>query len=224
MTFRDIQWIFFDVGQTLLDENAAWQDLFERLTAEVRKDGIQTSPEALRRVYREVCVRFEPKQWKAIVQSVTRSPERMEELVKLSECYRHDLERPFEGAGEVLRTLSRRYKLGVIANQFRGTHARLCGHGWGDYIALCVSSAEAGVSKPDLRIFEVALRDAGCRPEHAVMVGDRLDNDIRPGKAIGMRTVHVRQGGSGAQRPRDDADRPDATIDRIADLPALFDA
>jgi FMN phosphatase YigB (HAD superfamily) len=207
MTFRDIQWIFFDVGQTLLDENAAWQDLFERLTAEVRKDGIQTSPEALRRVYREVCVRFEPKQWKAIVQSVTRSPERMEELVKLSECYRHDLERPFEGAGEVLRT-----------------HARLCGHGWGDYIALCVSSAEAGVSKPDLRIFEVALRDAGCRPEHAVMVGDRLDNDIRPGKAIGMRTVHVRQGGSGAQRPRDDADRPDATIDRIADLPALFDA
>ncbi|MDE5966300.1 MAG: HAD hydrolase-like protein [Lachnospiraceae bacterium] len=32
------------------------------------------------------------------------------------------------------------------------------------------------------RIFELALERASCSPENAVMIGDRLDNDIIPAK------------------------------------------
>lgn len=33
-----------------------------------------------------------------------------------------------------------------------------------------------------------------CRAEESVMVGDRLDNDIVPAKALGMKTVWVKNG------------------------------
>ena len=35
---------------------------------------------------------------------------------------------------------------------------------------------------------------AGCQAENAVMIGDRLDNDIAPAKKLGMKTVWIRQG------------------------------
>ena len=52
------------------------------------------------------------------------------------------------------------------------------------YIDLLIASAEVGVEKPDRHIFELALERAGCKPEEAAMVGDRLDNDIVPANEI----------------------------------------
>ena len=75
--------------------------------------------------------------------------------------------------------------------------------------------------KPEGRIFEIALDRAGCLPEEAVMIGDRLDNDIAPAKAVGMKTVWVRQGFGACQTPRSQADTPDYTVNCLADLPAL---
>jgi haloacid dehalogenase superfamily, subfamily IA, variant 1 with third motif having Dx(3-4)D or Dx(3-4)E len=62
-------------------------------------------------------------------------------------------------------------------------------------------SAEVGFSKPDQRIFEYALQQANCQPKNAVMVGDRLDNDIYPANIIGMTTVRVLQGVAKYQNP-----------------------
>ena len=62
------------------------------------------------------------------------------------------------------------------------------------FIDLVIASAEEGLEKPDRRIFELALSRADCKPENAVMIGDRVDNDIIPAKKIGMKTVRVKQG------------------------------
>lgn len=67
------------------------------------------------------------------------------------------------------------------------------------YINLTISSAEAGIAKPDLTIFRLALERAGCAAENSVMIGDRLDNDIIPAKPLGMHTIWVRQGFVGGQ-------------------------
>ena len=50
------------------------------------------------------------------------------------------------------------------------------------------------IAKPDKEIFEKALELAKCTAAESVMVGDRLDNDIIPAKAIGMKTVWVKNG------------------------------
>ena len=114
--------------------------------------------------------------------------------------------------------------LGVIANQSPGTSERLEEYGLLHYFEVCVSSGDVGIEKPDPAIFHLALEQAGCVPTESVMLGDRLDNDIRPAKALGFRTVRVLQGPHRFQQPREDAETPDATVADLDELAALFGA
>ena len=49
-----------------------------------------------------------------------------------------------------------------------------------------------GCAKSDRKIFEKALELADCNADESVMVGDRLDNDMAPAKAIGMKIVWIK--------------------------------
>ena len=114
--------------------------------------------------------------------------------------------------------MSKKYKLGVIANQSLGTKERLNNWGIGKYFDVVVASAEAGCAKPDLKIFNLALEQAGCKPSEAVMIGDRLDNDIIPAKHFGMKTVWVRQGFAKYLSVSNDIEQPDFIIGSIGDI------
>lgn len=63
---------------------------------------------------------------------------------------------------------------------------------------------------------------AHCPPPRAVMVGDRLDNDIRPAKSIGMKTVWLRNGVSVSQGDTPDPRCADLTIAALSELKSLF--
>jgi HAD superfamily hydrolase (TIGR01509 family) len=77
--------------------------------------------------------------------------------------------------------------------------------------------AEAvGLSKPDPRFFATALERSGGRPEAAVSVGDRLENDYAPARAIGMHAVLVDRSG-------DVSDVDVVRIESLAELPGLVE-
>jgi putative hydrolase of the HAD superfamily len=136
--------------------------------------------------------------------------------------YRHDLERQFVGTTDVLNRLKSRFRLGIIANQSAGTAQRMCDHGWRDVFSVCISSTEENLNKPDPAIFQLAMDRASCLAGHALMVGDRIDNDIAPAKALGMATVRIRQGMAAVRVPRDLSQEADVTIDAIYHLPVLL--
>ena len=119
-------------------------------------------------------------------------------------------------------TLSERYKIGIIANQNPGSKERLNKLGLLKYIDLVIASAEEGVEKPDLRIFQLALERANCKPEEAVMVGDRIDNDMIPAKKIGMKTAWIKQGFGGLSEQMTEAQQPDYSVDSLKELLPLF--
>jgi HAD superfamily hydrolase (TIGR01662 family) len=109
---------------------------------------------------------------------------------------------PYPDAWNTLHLLSKKgYRLGIIANQVAGTSDRLGNWGLRAFFDVVVASSEAGIAKPEKAIFELALALAGCTPEESMMVGDRLDNDIQPAKAMGMKTVWIRQGSAQHQAP-----------------------
>jgi FMN phosphatase YigB (HAD superfamily) len=54
------------------------------------------------------------------------------------------------------------------------------------------------------------------------MIGDRLDNDIRPARLLGWKTIRILQGFAQFQFPRDRFDEADATIAELAELLPLF--
>ncbi len=51
-----------------------------------------------------------------------------------------------------------------------------------------------GVEKPTVGFFDRVVMEAGCAPEAVLYVGDRLDNDIRPAQEAGMATALIRRG------------------------------
>lgn len=86
------------------------------------------------------------------------------------------------------------------------------------YIDLVIASAEEGVAKPDPKIFEIALERSGCKAENAVMIGDRIDNDIIPAKKLGMKTVWIKQGFPQYWNIENDNEKPDFSVSSLTEL------
>ncbi len=125
------------------------------------------------------------------------------------------LEKLYVDTPKVLDILKKKYHLGIIANQKLRTEQRLTDFGIRDYFDVIISSAEAGVSKPDLQIFKLALAEAVCMPEESYMIGDRLDNDIEPAAMLGMKTIWVRQGSFSHGDPELIKYKPEVIVDRL---------
>lgn len=61
-------------------------------------------------------------------------------------------------------------------------------------------------------------------PDGCLMVGDRLDKDIAPAKALGMVTIRFRTGRHRRQKPRGPAEMPDAEVTDVSELEAAIAA
>ena len=58
-----------------------------------------------------------------------------------------------------------------------------------------VTSAGAGIAKPDRGMFEMALRLAGAEARNTVHVGDSVENDVEGARAAGIRPILLRRQG-----------------------------
>jgi hypothetical protein len=67
-----------------------------------------------------------------------------------------------------------------------------------------------------------AYGDPGVPPAECIMVGDRLDQDIAPAKALGMATIRFRTGRHRRQKPRSAAETPDEEVTDVAELEAAI--
>ena len=111
----------------------------------------------------------------------------------------------------------------MIANQYRTVRDVLRREGLDGLFRILVISEEAGVSKPNPAIFERALREAGCKPQEAVMVGDRIDFDVEPARALGFHTVRIKWGPFRNQSPLRPGQVPDVEVTSLAEVPAALD-
>jgi HAD superfamily hydrolase (TIGR01662 family) len=79
-----------------------------------------------------------------------------------------------------------------------------------------------GVEKPSAAFFDRIVTEADCPAEQVLYVGDRLDNDIRPAQAAGMATALIRRGPWGHILHDPDVEqRCLFQLHTLAELPAL---
>jgi HAD superfamily hydrolase (TIGR01662 family) len=192
--------VFFDVGETLVDEERWWRDLAER-------SGLQ--PHVV---------------WAALGMTIARGEEHDALWGHLG------IERPDGWWQELTYSLDDLYpdafsclervraaglRVGIVGNQTAAMEA------WARQAALpadvIASSASLGVRKPDPAFFGRIVELAGCAPEEVAYVGDRVDNDVLPAAAAGLVAVHVRRGPWGRlQRTPPEAA---VAVDDLASLP-----
>jgi HAD superfamily hydrolase (TIGR01549 family) len=218
---QDARWLFFDLGNTLINEEMAWECRIHQLVSSLERYRRHWTIEEVRAAFRKASEEFAPRLITGAIETLVDDPE-CRKLILAEARYQKELEAPYSGAVQTLRTLSSRYSIGVIANQSTGTVERLTRWGLMPFVSTCVASAELGLAKPDPAIFQLALSQSGCEPEQAVMVGDRLDNDIRPARLLGWKTIRIAQGFARFQSPRDGLDEADLTLNNVKELMPVF--
>lgn len=140
-------------------------------------------------------------------------------LAALLDAFLADARRALAESRFVLERLHHRYSLGVISNFYGNVDRVLADAGIAPLLATIIDSNRVGMSKPDRRIFELALDDLGCRPEQVLYVGDSFDKDVAGAHAAGLRTAWL----------VGDADPPcpapqlvDLRLRRLGDLEAVL--
>ena len=207
MSVKGVKWIFFDVGTTLVDETEAYNHRIRDAIA-----GTEITFEQ----FQEKRIFFAKQNMKGDLEAI--------KFFGLEKTPWHkEDEAPYPGAEDVLQYLSSQgYKIGVIANQSLGSAKRLEEWGLLKYIDVVAASAELGVAKPDRGIFDKAFEMAGCTAQEAVMIGDRLDNDICPAKKLEMKAIWIRQGFAIYQNSENAECQPDYTVDSLSELKEIF--
>jgi len=114
------------------------------------------------------------------------------------------------------------YRLGVIANQPTAVRSALERDGLVGSFEVWGVSDDLGLQKPDPALFVHAVRTAHVEPDATAMVGDRLDYDIRPAKAAGMRTVWVLRGEAPDDPTLEQLAEPDATVPDLRGIEAVI--
>jgi putative hydrolase of the HAD superfamily len=84
------------------------------------------------------------------------------------------------GSLEILDYLQPKYPLHIITNGFEEVQfLKMKNSGIEKYFTHVITSEKVGRRKPEPRIFEYALKKINCLPQHALMIGDDLNTDVK---------------------------------------------
>ena len=209
-----IRAVFFDVGETLVDERRLYADYAMRMgvTYEFFMERIEAAMadrQPVKNVFAAVKPGFDFKAARA-----QREAEGKKFVIGPEDIY-HD-------AADALSALKARgYFIGIVGNQPVTAEAMLRESGLAaDFIA---TSEGWGVAKPDPTFFAKVIDAAGMDPHHIAYVGDRVDNDVLPARASGMWPILIRRGPWGrAQWSWPEAEEAHHRIESLRELPELL--
>lgn len=224
--------IFFDLGQTLVDEwefiahfDQKFLELLNGFGARIDQRNYRAVRDSIIRDRKighgsvkeliiEVCRMLSPPGYEKVIAS------RLESQVKSG---RRDLFRFFDDAGSTLQALSKHCEMGLIANQTEDILDVLEESGLGRFFKVQAISSLMRLKKPEPRIFELAIKQAGRPARDCIMVGDRLDTDICPANTVGMITIRATNSLFALQTPLKDCEHPAYTVVRLSEIPMIVE-
>ena len=127
-----------------------------------------------------------------------------------------------EDAAPTLRILQEGgFHLGLVSNagDTRDVFQLIEKFGIEKYFDFIITSAACGYRKPHPRIFELALERWGYMPDEIVMVGDRLDADVRGAQPLGIYTIWINRR---AKKLDPSPVSPDYSVKTLGEIPPLL--
>lgn len=226
-------WVFFDLGYTLVDESSSDRAYLRQLYDLLRGYGAglpkaqfhktvegmvaQREASSHRRLAEALFLRYAKRGSKEEFLRQLFSGWSAQSYTKLWSLHKDVM--------PALKAVSKNHLCGIVANQTE----------WGrkfieertkfkSYFKVIVLSGEVGVAKPDKQILRLALRKAGTSAKGSTYVGDRIDFDVAPAKALGMTTVLVKRKSMFSRiEPLQEDEKADYEIDDLQGLEDIVD-
>jgi len=226
--------VLLDLGETLVHLDRPWEEVFganiTSLHSYLKEQGLNLDFETFAKVFLSV---FEQSSATADFYKIEipiqdimfkvlrklRFRDLSDDLTQrtIAEFYAPELE-AWQPYPDTLPTLSalKKYglELGLISNAKSdwAVHSILNRNRIQDFFKVVITSAELGIRKPRVEIFERALKSLNMRPEESAFLGDSLNADVIGAKMVGMRSIHIRRGS-----PTGDFVHPDATVTSLSE-------
>jgi HAD superfamily hydrolase (TIGR01549 family) len=227
-----VRWLFIDIGGPIVNDDPAVLYVFDKLK-QILIDRGETFTEAdfasaQVAVFRSGAFSITAPMLECLTGTIEHEDEVRGELARELSRVGYDKFKSLNplrrDVKETLELLSKRYRLATLSNNTSQIREVLRDYRVDQYFSIIGISEAVGYGKPDPRFFQYVLDEAGCRPDEVMMVGDRIDADIIPARAMGMRTAWVRVGLYGLESPEpvSDIETPDLTVDSLAHLAAIL--
>ncbi|NOX66223.1 MAG: HAD family hydrolase [Chlorobi bacterium] len=172
-------------------------DKYQQVSQEIVNAAYDAQDAAFRKVWHDQHVTWSVKERLEMVLKgigVTLPDEELAELVRLHEEMELEFRPDFvQGVHDAIKTLSEKYKLGVISDAIfspgRSLRKLLEDEGLLQYFSTFVFSDEVGCSKPHECVFNAAKEGLGVEFNEIVHIGDREHNDILGPEKMGMHSI-----------------------------------
>jgi putative hydrolase of the HAD superfamily len=202
--------IFFDLYGTLIDiltdENDPW--VYSTLSRYLSYRDVKIPPKELKKTYFED-IQYQLKQsneaypevdvYKIFSNMMHRHGNRTyskSSIVDTAVLFRSLTMRRFEvfqGVYEVLMSLSEKYELAIISDaQWVFTEPEMAMLGLTPFFKFRILSSRFGFKKPDVRLFDIAMKKLILKPEESVYIGDNPPKDLIGAKKAGMKFILFR--------------------------------
>ena len=224
--------IFFDLGQTLINEwvfidyfDMRFFEILNGFGARINFRNYQTIRDnvirnrkighgSVRELIIEVCKLISQQGYGKIIL------ERLEPELKEA---RRNFFCLFDDVEQTMNSLLIQYDLGIIANQSVDILKILEESKINRFFKVIVISSEVKVRKPDPEIFRLAMNLANTSAEHCIMVGDRLDTDIGPANKLGMKTIRTTNSLFKLQQPMNEFEKPTYVVANLSEIANILD-
>lgn len=219
--------IFFDLGQTLINEwnfinyfDQRFFDILNGFGARINfreyltiRDNIIRNRKighgSVRELIIEVCKLICQQGYGKII--VKRLEPELREARRNFFCLFSDVE-------QTMSSLLIQYDLGIIANQSMDILKILQDSKIDQFFKVILLSSEVKIRKPDLELFRLAMNLAKRSPENCIMVGDRLDIDIGPANKLGMKTIRTTNSLFKLQEPMNEFEKPTYVVANLSEI------
>jgi putative hydrolase of the HAD superfamily len=237
-----IKGVIFDLGSTLIyfdgDWSQVWEEALEELQAALRDVGIkeisaELTSEFARRMEAYRRDRLDDHQERTTANVLTEALQALEGSVPDDDLLASALERmyarterhwkPVPGVNDVLRQLaSQGLRMALLSNAGDEDNVqRLIDRaGIRHHLDPILISAALGLRKPATQPYELILSRWNIKPEQAVMVGDRLDQDILGAQRAGLHQIWLQ---AYAEPDQHRASDPELTGETLAEVPLLIE-
>ena len=193
-----IKAVFFDIDDTLYD-TSGFAKLARKAALNVMIDaGLPLSPDEAYDLLREI-IKEKGSNYDKHLNVLTKRVfgEEKPLLIALGMITYHNVKfallRLFpETMSTLIHLKAQGYHLGVISNGITiKQYEKLVRLGLHHFFHSVITSQEAGVEKPDIAIFELAMRTMGCKAENSVMIGNSFNDDALGAIDAGMSAVFL---------------------------------